>query len=163
VTRVWRVTAAIALAVLALGCREPRKEKPHERITRLRLQYRIQANWFENRTGKDGKPELFMSLSGRNLGMKGLPKLTMIMHIRYFDGTSRVSMPLTLDVSKIPPQAEKATPFEVTVPGVAVKEGEELALQLEDQPHQDVMRTYPEYDGTVNWLPTAAAGRTAPR
>ena len=154
---------AVGLALLMAGCRQPRKEKPHEQVTRLRLQYKIQANWFENRTGKDGKPELFMSLSGRNLGMKGLEKLTMLMHIRYFDGTTRVTMPLTLDVAKIPPQAEKATPLEVTVPGVEVKEGEELVLQLEDQPHQDVMPSYPEYAGTVNWVPTAAAVRTAPR
>lgn len=154
---------AVALALLGLGCRQPRQEKPHERVTRLRLQYRIEANWFENRPGKDGKPELYMSLSGRNLGMKGLSKLTMLMHIRHFDGTTRLTTPLTLDVSKIPPQAEKATPLEVTVPGVEVKEGEELVLQLEDQPHQDVMPSYPEYEGTVNWVPTAAAARTAPR
>jgi hypothetical protein len=154
---------AVAPVLLVVGCRQPRQEKPHEQVTRLRLQYKIQANWFENRTGKDGQPELYMSLSGRNLGMKGLSKLTMLMHIRHFDGTTRVTRPLTLDVAKIPPQAEKATPLEVTVPGVEVKEGEELALQLEDQPHQDVMPAYPEYEGTVNWVPTAAAVRTAPQ
>lgn len=157
------LAVAVGLTLLAAGCRQPRKEKPHERVTRLRLQYKIQANWFENRAGKDGQPELYMSLSGRNLGMKGLSKLTMLMHIRYFDGTTRVTRPLTLDVSKIPPQAEKATPLEVTVPGVEVKEGEELVLQLEDQPHQDVMPTYPEYEGTVSWVPTAAAAQTAPQ
>jgi hypothetical protein len=152
---------AVGLASLVVGCRQPRQEKPHEQITRVRLQYKIQANWFENRKGQDGQPELFMSLSGRNIGMKGLSKLTMLMHVRHFDGTTRVTRPLTLDVSKVPPQAEKATPLEVNVPGVDVREGEELVLQLEDQPHQDVMPTYPEYAGTVNWLPTAVAARTA--
>lgn len=158
-----RIGLALVLGAVALGCYQPRKEKPHERITRLRLQYRIDANWYENRPGADGQPNLFMSLSGRNLGRDGLSKLTMIMHIRHFDGTTRISRPLTLDVAGIPPQAQKATRLEVLVPGVDVREGEELALQLEDQPHQDNMPSYPEYAGTTSWLPTAAPTRTAAR
>ncbi|HPC82204.1 MAG TPA: hypothetical protein P5234_02895 [Thermoanaerobaculaceae bacterium] len=158
-----RTALALVLAVLAAGCYQPRKEKPHERITRLRLQYKIEANWYENRTGADDQPALFMSLSGRNLGREGLAQLTMIMHIRHFDGTSRLRQPLTLDVSSIPPQAPKPTRLEVLVPGVEVHEGEELALQLEDQPHQDVMPTYPEYAGATSWAPAAAATRTVAR
>lgn len=145
------IVVAIILAVGSTGCVQPRNEQPFERVTRLRLQYKIQANWYENRTSADGQVELFMSLSGRNLGREGLPQLTMIMHIRHWDGTARLSQPLTLDVSSIPPQAELATRLEVTVPGVDVREGEELALQLEDQPHQTKMPDYPEYAGTVSW------------
>lgn len=154
---------ALTLALLAAGCYQPRKERPHERVTRLRLQYKIDANWYENRSGADGQPVLYMSLSGRNLGREGLEKLTMIMHIRHWDGSVRQSQPLTLDVSAIPPQAAKATPLEVVVPGAEVREGEELVLQLEDQPHQDKMPSYPEYAGTISWLPPAAATRSVAR
>lgn len=153
----------VSVAALAAACYQPRKEKPHERITRLRLQYKVDANWYENRTGADGQPALFMSLSGRNLGREGLPRLTMIMHIRHWDGSLRLSQPLTLDVSRIPPQAAKATPLEVLVPGVEVREGEELALQLEDQPHRDAMPSYPEYAGAISWAVPAAATRTVAR
>lgn len=158
-----RIGMTLVLALLATGCYQPRREKPHERITRLRLQYRIEANWYENRKGSDGQPALFMSLSGRNLGREGLAKLTMIMHVRHYDGTVRLSQPLTLDVTPIAPQAPRATPLELLVPGVEVREGEELALQLEDQPHQDTMPSYPEYAGTTSWAPAAAATRTVAR
>lgn len=152
---------AIIVALGTIACWQPRKEQPFERVTRLRLQYKIGANWYENRTSSDGQPELFLSLSGRNLGREGLSELTMIMHVRHWDGSSRVSQPLTLDVSGIPPQAELPTRLEVTVPGVEVRDGEELALQLEDQPHQTRMPEYPEYAGTVSWAPGAVPTQSA--
>ena len=158
-----RSAVMLGVALLLTGCYQPRREKPYERITRLRLQYKIEANWYENRTDSDGQPVLCMSLLGRNLGREGLTKLTMIMHVRHYDGTVRFSQPLTLDVAAIAPQAPKATPLEVLVPGVEVREGEELALQLEDQPHQDAMPSYPEYAGTTSWASAAAATRTGAR
>ena len=52
--------AILGLAVIgmAAGCDEPRKEKPWERITRLRLHYKVSPNFYENRKDKDGKPVL---------------------------------------------------------------------------------------------------------
>ncbi len=139
----------LLMAVLALGCFHPRPEKPKERIHRMRLQYRVSADWYENRVAKDGKPSLVMRLRCSNTGKDQLPLVTLLLHIRYFDGTERVAQPLTLDVSQVKPGAKNVPLVEVSVPGLEVREGELLALQMEDQPTEEEMKTYPEYRGVV--------------
>jgi hypothetical protein len=140
---------AVVMTVVALGCFHPRPEKPKERIHRIRLGYRVSANWYENRVGKDGKPLLVMNLRCTNTGKDTLKVVTLILHIRFFDGSERYSQPLTLDVSKVKPGGQSFSLGEVVVPGLEVREGEQLALQLEDQPTEKEMLTYPEYAGVV--------------
>lgn len=138
----------VALAVTVLGCFQPRAERPKDRINRLRLNYRVSANWYENRKDAQGKPVLVMSLRCENQAKKGsgevLKVVTMGLHIRYFDGTDRIKQPLTLDVSKVKPGASVDL-GEILLPGLEVGEGEQLALQMEVQPTADAMVRYPEF------------------
>ena len=142
---VFAVVWLLAVSLLAVGCFRPRPEKPKERIHRLRLQHRVSADWYENRVGKDGKPSLVMSLRCTNTGKESMDVVTLLLHIRHFDGSERLSQPLTLDVSKVKPGGVSTPLGEIVVPGVEVREGEQLALQLEDQPTEEQMKTYPEY------------------
>lgn len=111
----------------------------------MRLQYRLSADWYENRTAKSGTPELVMSLRCSNTGKDSLKVVTLILHVRHFDGSERISQPLSLDVSKVEPGAQSVSLGEVVVSGVEVRDGEQLALQMEDQPTEEQMKTYPEY------------------
>jgi len=72
----------------------------------------------------------------------------MVLHILGGDGKDRVTMPLTLDTSKVVP----GVPGKVTVdvPGVEVKPGEEVVLQMEGQPTKAEMAEYPEYKADVS-------------
>ena len=162
-----RVVAAVALSSLALlaGCDQPRVERPVERVTRMRLLYKVAANWFEMEKGPDGKPVLVLDLTVTNDGNESLKVVTMRLHVTAPDGKDRLVMPLTLDVSQIkpgtltvlPPRPGRAAVSEVKpgppghlvvrVPGVEVKPGEEVALEMEGQPTKQEMATYPEYRG----------------
>jgi len=143
----YKVPAALgaALALLAGGCFEPRRESPRERIARLRLQYRVSANWREMQKGADGKPVLVMQLNVTDTGKEALPQVTMVLHVRGADNKDRVRTPLTLDTAGM--KAGTVTQLTVRVPGVEVQDGEEVALEMEGQPTKDEMKTYPEYRG----------------
>ncbi|MDD5562606.1 MAG: hypothetical protein PHQ91_02720 [Thermoanaerobaculaceae bacterium] len=163
----WRVIAALAvpLAALLAGCDRPRVERPLERVTRLRLLHKVAANWFEMQKDPDGKPVLVMDLTVTNDGNESLRAVTMRLHVTAPDGKDRLVMPLTLDVAQIkpgtlkvlPPRPGRAAVSEVTpgppghlvvrVPGVDVKPGEEVTLEMEGQPTKQEMATYPEYRG----------------
>jgi hypothetical protein len=142
--------ALVGLAVVGvtIGCDEPRKEKPWERVTRLRLHYKVEPNFYEMQKDKDGKPVLFMDLGVTNTGKESLDKVTMVLHVVYADGKDRVRMPLTLDTSHLLPGVPGK--IVVTVPGVEVREGEEVTLQMEGQPTRADMGKYPEYTTRVN-------------
>jgi hypothetical protein len=162
-----RLVAALSLALPALliGCDQPRVERPVERVTRLRLLQKVAANWFEMQKGLDGKPVLVMDLTVTNDGNESLKVVTMRLHVTAPDGKDRLVMPLSLDVSQVkpgtlkvlPPRPGRAAVSEVTpgppshlvvrVPGVEVKPGEEVALEMEGQPTKQEMATYPEYRG----------------
>jgi hypothetical protein len=147
--RLWATTMAVAvLAGATWACFQPRPEKPRDRINRLRLNYRVSANWYENRKDADGKPVLVMSLRCENQAKKtttdGLKVVTMVLHVRYFDGTERLKQLLTLDVSKAKP-GTTVDLGEVKVPGLEVADSEQLALQMEVQPTVDQTVRYPEY------------------
>lgn len=163
----WTVAAALAvpLAALLAGCDRPRVERPLERVTRLRLLHKVAANWFEMQKDPDGKPVLVMDLTVTNDGNESLRAVTMRLHVTAPDGKDRLVMPLTLDVAQIkpgtlkvlPPRPGRAAVSEVTpgppghlvvrVPGVDVKPGEEVTLEMEGQPTKQEMATYPEYRG----------------
>jgi hypothetical protein len=137
----------VAIGILA-SCEEPRKEKPWERITRLRLHYQVSANWYEMQKDKDGKPVLAMELTVKNTGKEALKRVTMVLHVSGFDGKDRVKMPLTLDTSNLTPVVPAK--MSVTVPGVEVRAGEEVTLQMEGQPSKAEMGEYPEYKAGVS-------------
>lgn len=136
-----------AIGVLA-GCEEPRKEKPWERVTRLRLHYKVSANWYEMQTDKDGKPVLAMELTVTNTGKEALNQVTMVLHVTGFDGKDRVKVPLTLDTSHLTPAVPAQ--ISVVVPGVEVRAGEEVTLQMQGQPSKAEMGEYPEYKAGVS-------------
>lgn len=142
--------ASLALAVVGLmgGCDEPRKERPWERTTRLRLHYKVEPNFYEMQKDKDGKPVLTMDLGVTNTGKESLQRVTMVLHVVAPDGKDRVRMPLTLDTSHIVPGVPGK--IVVAVPGVEVREGEEVTLQMEGQPTKAEMGQYPEYTTGVN-------------
>lgn len=144
-----RLLGAAVLGVVAVGivggCDQPRKEKPRERITRLRLLYKVSPDWYEMQKGKDGKPVLAMKLTVTNTGAELLNQVTMVLHVTAPDGKDRVKMPLTLDVAHLAPSAPGT--ISVTVPGVEVRPGEEVVLQMEGQPSKAEMGEYPEYKG----------------
>jgi hypothetical protein len=162
-----RLLAALVLPLLVLfaGCDQPRVERPVERVTRLRLLYKVAANWFEMQKGPDGKPLLVMDLTVTNDGNESLKVVTMRLHLTAPDGKDRLVVPLSLDVSQIkpgtlkvlPPRPGRAAVSEVTpgppghlvvrVPNVEVKPGEEVTLEMEGQPTKQEMATYPEYRG----------------
>ncbi len=162
-----RLLAALSLPLLALlaGCDKPRVERPVERVTRLRLLQKVAANWFEMEKGPDGKPVLVMDLTVTNDGNESMKVVTMRLHITAPDGKDRLVMPLTLDVSKIEPGTLKVLPprpgraavsvvtpgppghLLVRVPGVDVKPGEDVTLEMEGQPTRQEMAAYPEYRG----------------
>ena len=164
--RRWLV-AALLLPLLALltGCDQPRVERPVERVTRLRLLHKVAANWFEMQKDPDGKPVLVMDLTVTNDGNESLKVVTMRLHVTALDGKDRLVVPLTLDVSQIKPGTLKVLPprpgraavsvvtpgppghLVVRVPGVDVKPGEEVTLEMEGQPTKQEMATYPEYRG----------------
>ena len=135
-------------AAMTLGCRQqPRKENPIARINRLRLGYRISANWYEMRTAKDGARELIMNLNARNTSKECLKQVTMLLRVVSGDRTNRLSQPLTLDVSNIP--AEGSGQLEPVVRGVEVFSGEDVVLQMEEMPSTKAREVYPEYkEGT---------------
>lgn len=143
-------TLLLGLAVIgmAAGCDEPRKEKPWERITRLRLHYKVAPNFYEMQKDKDGKHVLFMDLGVTNTGKESLDQVTMVLHVVFPDGKDRVRLPLTLDTSHIEPGVPGR--IAVSVPGVEVREGEEVTLQMEGQPTRADMAKYPEYLSKVN-------------
>jgi hypothetical protein len=147
-----RVLAAALLGLAVLGgtsgCDEPRKEKPWERITRLRLHHKVSANWFEMQTEKDGTRVLVMELMVKNIDKESLKRVTMVLHVLGSDGKDRVKVPLTLDTSQVVP----GVPGKITVkvPGVEVRRGEEVVLQLEGQPTKAEMAEYPEYKPGLN-------------
>ena len=162
-----RLAAAFALPVLAFaaGCDQPRAERPVERVTRMRLLYKVAANWFEMQKGPDAKPVLVMDLTVTNDGNESLKVVTMRLHVAGPDGKDRLVKPLTLDVSTIKPGTLTVLPPEpgraavsvvkpgppghlvVRVPDVDVKPDEEVTLEMEGQPSKQEMAAYPEYRG----------------
>jgi len=147
-----RVLAAglLGLAVVGgtVGCDEPRKEKGWERISRIRLHYKVSPNWYEMQTRKDGTRVLVMDLTVNDIGNETLKQVTLVLHVLGGDGKDRVTMPLTLDTTKVVP----GVPGKVTaeVPGVEVKPGEEVVLQMQGQPTKAEMGQYPEYKPEVS-------------
>jgi hypothetical protein len=137
----------VLLVVLSLtpGCFQPRPERPRDRITRVRLGYRVSANWREMEKGKAGGPVLVMQLNVANTGKETLPEVTMVLHVRELDGSERVRKPLTLDTRGIAPGATRT--ITVRVPGIDVQNNEEVSLEMEGQPSVSEMKSYPEYKG----------------
>jgi hypothetical protein len=144
-----RVVGVATLGLLAVGmatgCDQPRKEKPWERITRVRLHYKVAPDWYEMQKDAGGKPVLVMKLTVTNTGKESLEKVTMVVHVAGADGKDRVKVPLTLDVSHLKPEVPGT--ISVTVPGVEVHPGEDVVLQMEGQPSRAEMHEYPEYKG----------------
>jgi hypothetical protein len=138
----------VAAAGLSSGCLQPSKEPLINRVTRVRLQYRVAADWFEMRTAKDGTRELAMSLVARNTGKECLKQVTLLLRVVAGDGTDRVRQPLTLDVSHIPPMGSGK--LEPVVRSVEVYVNEKLILQMEDVPDKQERRLYPEYGQDVS-------------
>ena len=161
------VAAALSAAMLVAltGCDPPRRETARDRVTRLRLLHRVSANWYEVKKERDGKTVLVLDLTVTNDGNESLAEVTMRMHLTAADGKDRLVVPVTLDVSRIKPgtltvhprepgkpltsEAKPGTPghLVVGVPGVEVKPGEEITLEMEGQPSKQEIATYPEYRG----------------
>jgi hypothetical protein len=159
--------AALSAPVLALlaGCDRPRGETPRDRVTRLRLLHRVSANWYEVKKERDGKPVLVLDLTVTNNGNESLNEVTMRLHLAAADGKDRLVIPVTLDVSRIKPGTLQVHPrgpgrpltsevkagppghLVVGVPGIEVKPGEEITLEMQGQPSKDEIAKYPEYRG----------------
>jgi hypothetical protein len=157
VSKKWAVLLSLSLvaaAGLISGCLQPSREPQINRVTRVRLQYRVTANWFEMRTAKDGTRELVMNLAARNTGKERLKQVTLLLHVVAGDGTDRIRQPLTLDVSHIP--AMGSGKLEPVVRGVEVYANESLVLQMEDFPDKEERRLYPEYGQDVISSPAPA-------
>lgn len=134
----------LALAALALpGCDEPRKEKPFERVSRVRLQHKVAPNWHEMRKDHDGKPELVIDLAVTNTGKERLRHVTLLLHLRSFDNKNRITQPVTLDLTGLVPGIPGK--LRLVVPGVEVRAGESVFLEMQGQPTREQMRRYPEY------------------
>ena len=138
-------TLGVLAVGIATGCDQPRKEKPWERITRVRLHYKVAPDWYEVQKDASGKPVLAMKLTVTNTTTEALEKVTLVLHVTGADAKDRVKMPLTLDVSKLSPGVPAT--ISVTVPGVEVNPGEDVVLQMEGQPSRAEMQQYPEYKG----------------
>jgi len=137
----------LPLVVLAIssGCFEPRRERPRDRITRIRLNYRISANWREMEKGKDGAPVLAMELNVTDTGKESLARVTMVLHVRELDGKGRLRRFLTIDTSQVGPNTTRT--ITVRAPGVEVRDDEEVSLEMEGQPTPDEMKMFVEYRG----------------
>jgi hypothetical protein len=135
---------AVTLGTLALpGCDEPRKERPYERITRVRLMHKVAPNWQEMRKDRDGKPELVIDLEVTNTAKERLRHVTLLLHVRSFDGKNRITQPVTLDLIGLVPGVPGR--LEVVLPGIEVREGESVYLEMQGQPTREQMKLYPEY------------------
>ncbi len=162
----WKMAVLLAPAVaLMAACDQPRRETARDRITRLRLLHRVNANFYEMKKGKDGNPVLVLDLTVTNNGNESLNEVTMRLHITAPDGKDRVVIPVTLDVARIkpgtlkviPPKPGRSAVSEVTpgppghlvvgVPGAEVRAGEEITLEMQGQPSKAEMAQYPEYRG----------------
>ena len=164
--RGWAAAVLLAPALTLLtGCDQPRKETPRDRVTRLRLLHRVSANWYEMKKERDGTPVLVLDLTVTNNGNESVSEVTMLLHVAAPDGKDRLVKPVTLDVSRIKPGTLTVLPRQpgrsasserkpgppghlvVGVPGVEVKPGEELTLEMQGQPSEAEMAKYPEYRG----------------
>jgi len=162
-----RAAALLIVPALALlsACDQPRKESARDRVTRLRLLHKVSANFYEVKKDREGKPVLVLDLTVTNEGNESLAEVTMRLHVAEADGKSRLVVPVTLDVSRIKPGSLEVHPREagkppmsvakpgppghlvIGVPGVEVKPGEELTLEMQGQPSKEEMAAYPEYKG----------------
>lgn len=165
--RRWLTAAVLSAPVLGLlaGCDLPRRETPRDRITRLRLLHHVSANWYEMKKERDGKPVLVLDLTVTNNGNESMNEVTMRLHVTEADGKDRLVVPVTLDVSRIKPGTLQIYPREpgksprseiksgppghlvIGVPGVEVKSGEEITLEMQGQPSKEEMAKYSEYRG----------------
>ena len=108
---------------------------------------------------------LVLDLTVTNNGNESLNEVTMRLHLAGADGKDRLVTPVTLDVSRIKPGVLQIHPREpgkppisevtpgppghlvVGVPGVEVKPGEEITLEMQGQPSKEEIAKYPEYRG----------------
>ena len=164
--RAWGAVLLLgSIAAGVTGCVEPRKESPRDRITRLRMLHRVEGREYEVKKERDGTSVLVLKVDVTNGGHESLNEVTMLLHLRAPDGKDRLVMPVTMDVSRIrpgtlnvhPPQPGRAAVSElkpgptgrlvVGVPGVEVRPGEEIFLEMQAQPSKVEMEKYPEYRG----------------
>ena len=129
----------LVLAVVACGPRET----PVQRVERLRQQYDVQPNGYQPRTGADGAPELILSMLVRNTGQKGLKELTLLVSVLGPGGKEAGQKRFTIDVSKLVPGV--TSQISAVVPGLEVKPGDSVTLELENAPPPEVRSQFPEF------------------
>ncbi len=138
--RIVCVTVAV-LAVAAAAC-GPR-ETPEQRVDRLRQQYDVQPNGYQPRTGPDGRPELILDMLVRNTGQKGLKHLTLMVRVLGPGGKELQHERFTIDVADLVPGV--TSQISAVVPGVEVKPGDSVTLELENAPPPEVRSQFPEF------------------
>ncbi len=131
--------AVLVLAVPACASRET----PEHRVTRLRQGYRVEPAGYEARRAPDGATELAARLLVVNTGREGLPTLTVVFHVQGADGADRLARRVPLDVTELAPGV--TAPRLVVIPGVEVRAGEDVLVELEEAPPPAARGQYPEY------------------
>jgi hypothetical protein len=135
---IWTIVAVVALAA-ACGVRETAEQ----RVTRIRQQYDVKPTGFQPRTGADGEPELAVDVLVLNRGKESLKTLTLVLDVVGSDGKTIVRKPVSFDVGDLVPGV--TSQVSAIVPGVALKEGDQVMLELESAPDAAERAAYPEY------------------
>ena len=136
------VLAAIAALTLTAAACGPR-ETPAQRVDRLRQQYDVQPNGYQPRTGADGRPELILDMLVRNTGRKGLKHLTLMVRVMGPGGKELQHKRFSIDVGDLVPGV--TSQISAVVPGVEVKPGDGVTLELENAPPPEVRSQFPEF------------------
>jgi len=134
------VVAVLAVAAAA-GC--GRRETPEQRLARLRAAHEIVPVGFTTVTDAEGSPALVVDLRVVNHAAEPLPHLTVAVRVVGADGAVRVERRATLDLTRARPGV--GVQLAARLPGVAVEEGEQVQVELENDLPPEVLRTLPEW------------------
>jgi hypothetical protein len=138
------VVLAIATLIVLAACGV--HETAAQRVTRLRQQYEVKPTGYQPRTGPNGEPELTLDVLVLNRGKESLEDLTLMLEVVGPDGSAIVRKPVTFDVADLVPGV--TSQVSAIVPGVELREGDKVTLELESSPDAGERAVYPEYRGT---------------
>lgn len=134
---------AVAATVIPLLSSCGEKETPEARLARLRSRHEIIPAGAATVSGPDGTPTLVIDVQVFNEGTEALDRLTILVRVRGGDGDDRVAQRATLDLSGLQPGVgERRT---LSMPGVALGEGDEVFVELEANLSAEVLHQLPEW------------------
>jgi hypothetical protein len=142
------IAVAATVVPLLSACGE--KETPDARLARLRSRHEIIPAGAATVSGLDGTPTLIVDVQVFNEGTEALDRLTILVRVRGGDGADRVAQRATLDLSGLQPGVGERR--SLSLPGVALGEGDEVFVELEANLPLEELRSLPE------WSAVAPAG-----